>query len=90
MLLIQRRMKNTKKHAMQTLAVLAVRWRSQELKTYAHGRTIAYVSNTQNTWGDFKGFEAAFASKSYGDTVNMEKLECVSHVQKRLGTRLRT
>lgn len=40
--------------------------------------------------GDSKGFEAALASKPYGDLVIMEKLECVGHVQKRLGTRLRT
>lgn len=40
--------------------------------------------------GDSKGFEAASASKPYGDLVNMEKLECVGHVQKRLGTRLQT
>lgn len=56
---------------MLTLVVLAMRWRSQELKTYALDLKIAYVSNTQNTWGDgdSKGFEAAFASKSYGDRL---------------------
>lgn len=37
--------------------------------------------------GDSKGFEAALASNPYGDLVNMEKLECVGHGQKRLGTR---
>lgn len=28
--------------------------------------------------------------KPYGDTVNIEKLECIGHVQKRMGSRLRT
>lgn len=37
--------------------------------------------------GDSKGFAAVLESKPYGDDI--EKLECVGHVQKRLGTRLR-
>lgn len=28
--------------------------------------------------------------KPYGDTVIIEKLECIGHVQKRMGSRLRT
>lgn len=39
--------------------------------------------------GDSKGFEADLASKPYR-CVKIEKLECVRHLQKRLGTRLRT
>lgn len=39
--------------------------------------------------GDSKGFEAVLEDKPYGEDVVIEKLECVGHVQKRLGTRLR-
>lgn len=38
---------------------------------------------------DSKGFEAVLESQPYGKDVDIEKLECVGHVQKRLGTRLR-
>lgn len=39
--------------------------------------------------GDSKGFLKVQDSKPYGNNVLIEKLECVGHVQKRLGTRLR-
>ena len=39
--------------------------------------------------GDSKGFTAVLESKPYGDNVQITKLECVGHVQKRMGTRLR-
>ncbi|GFU14087.1 uncharacterized protein TNCV_2536361 [Trichonephila clavipes] len=38
--------------------------------------------------GDSKGFLTIKGAKVYGDT-EVEKLECVGHVQKRMGTRLR-
>ncbi|GFT12048.1 uncharacterized protein TNCV_726401 [Trichonephila clavipes] len=38
--------------------------------------------------GDSKGFLTIKEAKVYGDT-EVEKLECVGHVQKRMGTRLR-
>lgn len=38
--------------------------------------------------GDSKGFASVFESKPYGD-VNIIKLECIGHVQKRMGSRLR-
>ncbi|GFS71808.1 uncharacterized protein TNCV_3714981 [Trichonephila clavipes] len=38
--------------------------------------------------GDSKGFLTIKEAKVYGDT-EVEKLECVGHVQKRIGTRLR-
>ncbi|GFX30691.1 uncharacterized protein TNCV_4862151 [Trichonephila clavipes] len=38
--------------------------------------------------GDLKGFLTIKEAKVYGDT-EVEKLECVGHVQKRMGTRLR-
>lgn len=39
--------------------------------------------------GDSKGFQSVLEAKPYGDEVVIEKLECVGHIQKRLGTRLR-
>jgi hypothetical protein len=39
--------------------------------------------------GDCKGFSSVVESKPYGSTFNIEKLECVGHVQKRMGGRLR-
>ncbi|GFX50225.1 uncharacterized protein TNCV_2782471 [Trichonephila clavipes] len=38
--------------------------------------------------GDSKAYKAVLESKPYKD-VNIEKLECVGHVEKRMGTRLR-
>jgi hypothetical protein len=38
--------------------------------------------------GDSRGFLKATEAKPYGDSVTIEKFECVGHVQKRLGTRL--
>lgn len=40
--------------------------------------------------GDSGAFKSVFDSKPYGENVNITKLECVGHVQKRMGTRLRT
>lgn len=39
--------------------------------------------------GDSKGFTAVLESKPYGDGLDITKLECVGHVQKRMGSRLR-
>lgn len=39
--------------------------------------------------GDSKGFDQVVASKPYGDGFEIKKLECVGHVQKRIGGRLR-
>lgn len=36
-----------------------------------------------------KGFASVLENKPYGDNVDICKLECVGHVQKRVGTRLR-
>ncbi|XP_068084596.1 uncharacterized protein [Anabrus simplex] len=38
--------------------------------------------------GDSKSFKSVVEAKPYGD-VSVEKLECIGHVQKRMGTRLR-
>lgn len=39
--------------------------------------------------GDSKTFKSVVASKPYGDDVEIQKKECIGHVQKRMGTRLR-
>lgn len=39
--------------------------------------------------GDLKGFQTVASSKPYGDGFQIEKLDCVGHVQKRMGGRLR-
>jgi hypothetical protein len=39
--------------------------------------------------GDSRGFTAVSESQPYGPGVTIEKVECVGHVQKRMGTRLR-
>lgn len=39
--------------------------------------------------GDSKGFHVITTEKPYGDNFEVEKLECLAHVQKRMGSRLR-
>lgn len=39
--------------------------------------------------GDSKGYKTVCESYPYGQNVNIEKLECIGHVQKRMGARLR-
>ena len=39
--------------------------------------------------GDSKAHRSVVDAKHYGE-ANIENLECIGHVQKRLGTRLRT
>ncbi|KAG8297975.1 hypothetical protein J6590_108329 [Homalodisca vitripennis] len=39
--------------------------------------------------GDSKGFAAVLEDRPYGNDVQISKLECVDHVQKRVSTRLR-
>lgn len=40
--------------------------------------------------GDCKGFDTVNQLKPYGPDFEIEKMECVGHVQKRMGKRLRT
>jgi hypothetical protein len=40
--------------------------------------------------GDTSAFLQVHESKPYGDSVNIVKIECVNHIQKRMGTRIRT
>ncbi|GFT74208.1 uncharacterized protein TNCV_4081291 [Trichonephila clavipes] len=39
--------------------------------------------------GDTKTFNALSENKPYGDDHHIQKIECVGHMQKRMGTRLR-
>lgn len=39
--------------------------------------------------GDSKGFAAVLDDKFYGEDVPITKLECVGHLQNRVGTRMR-
>lgn len=39
--------------------------------------------------GDSKGFQSVKELKPYGADVQIDKLECIGHIQKRMGTRLR-
>ncbi|GFU90245.1 uncharacterized protein TNCV_3874491 [Trichonephila clavipes] len=51
-----------------------------------------YSSSPDNLFngdGDTKTFNALSENKPYGDGHLIQKIECVGHVQKRMGTRLR-
>lgn len=39
--------------------------------------------------GDSSAFSTVGKAKPYGDDFNIEKKECIGHVQKRMGSRLR-
>lgn len=39
--------------------------------------------------GDSRAYKAVCEAKPYGDELSIEKLECIGHVEKRMGTRLR-
>ncbi|GFU43177.1 uncharacterized protein TNCV_3775491 [Trichonephila clavipes] len=50
-------------------------------------RSVRYTS--YNGDGDSKTFSSITASNPYGEDITVSKNECVGHVQKRMGTRLR-
>jgi len=50
-------------------------------------REVRYVKYLGD--GDSKGFQKVVESNPYGDSVKVEKLECIGHIQKRMGRRLR-
>ncbi|GFT22617.1 uncharacterized protein TNCV_2983851 [Trichonephila clavipes] len=59
------------------------------LSTFQRSETSRKVCYTQYLGdGDSKGFLTMKEAKVYGDT-EVEKLECVGHVQKHMSTRLR-
>ena len=66
---------------MEAKGVLNIFNRSQELYNV---RYVQYLGD-----GDSKAFLKVIEAKPYGNSVNVEKLECLGHVQKRMGTRLR-
>lgn len=66
---------------MESEGVLRIFQRSEE--NYGV-RYVKYLGD-----GDSKGFGNVLENMPYGRTVKIEKLECVGHVQKRMGTRLR-
>ncbi|GFY11023.1 hypothetical protein TNCV_2201311 [Trichonephila clavipes] len=39
--------------------------------------------------GDTKTYMSLLEKKPYGDNIEIEKIECVGHIQKRMGSRLR-
>ncbi|GFX49322.1 uncharacterized protein TNCV_3334401 [Trichonephila clavipes] len=50
-------------------------------------RSVRYTSYIGD--GDSKTFSSITASHPYGEDITVSKIECVGHVQKRMGTRLR-
>ncbi|GFX79472.1 uncharacterized protein TNCV_824611 [Trichonephila clavipes] len=60
-------------------------------KTRGHSSLIGVctVIGAETGDGDTKTFNALSENKPYGDDYLIQKIECVGHVQKRMGTRLR-
>ncbi|GFV56318.1 DUF1758 domain-containing protein [Trichonephila clavipes] len=60
-------------------------------KTRGHSSLIGVctVIGAETGDGDTKTFNALSENKPYGDDYFIQKIECVGHVQKRMGTRLR-
>ncbi|GFT90733.1 uncharacterized protein TNCV_3010921 [Trichonephila clavipes] len=50
-------------------------------------RSVRYTSYIGD--GDSKTFSSITASNPYGEDIPVSKIECVGHVKKRIGTRLR-
>ncbi|GFT63904.1 uncharacterized protein TNCV_4401991 [Trichonephila clavipes] len=60
-------------------------------KTRGHSSLIGVctVIGAETGYGDTKTFNVLSENKPYGDHHLIQKIECVGHVQKRMGTRLR-
>lgn len=67
---------------MEAEGVLNIYRRSEETRKV---RYLKYLGD-----GDSKGFLKVSEAKVYGPEATVEKLECIGHVQKRMGARLRT
>jgi hypothetical protein len=52
-----------------------------------HTRGISYTKYLGD--GDSKPYQRVVTKNPYGPNISVTKLECVSHVQKRIGARLR-
>ncbi|GFX49109.1 uncharacterized protein TNCV_3077271 [Trichonephila clavipes] len=79
-------LKNLKNHngsagMMETVGMVRIFQRS-----LSH-RSVRYTSYIGD--GDSKTFSSITASNPYGEDITVSKIECVGHVQKRMGTRLR-
>lgn len=67
---------------MEVAGVINIFQRSEELHNVRYDK---YLGD-----GDTAAYATIAGLKPYGPQCNIEKLECVGHVQKRMGTRLRT
>ena len=75
---------NHKKSSGSMEAAGAILMFSRPIKNYGL-RYTSYIGD-----GDTSSFNEVKSSKPYGEEITIEKLECVGHVQKRLGTRCRS
>ncbi|GFT27227.1 uncharacterized protein TNCV_5140391 [Trichonephila clavipes] len=66
---------------MEVAGALSIFQRSQSLYIVRYTK---YLGD-----GDSKAFTSIVENKVYGDHCSVEKLECIGHVMKRMGTRLR-
>ncbi|GFY15345.1 patj homolog [Trichonephila clavipes] len=66
---------------METVGMIRIFQRSL---SYRSVRYTSYIGG-----GDSKTFSSITASNPYGEDITVSKIECVGHVQKRMGTRLR-
>ncbi|GFY16751.1 uncharacterized protein TNCV_2788731 [Trichonephila clavipes] len=66
---------------MEVAGALSIFQRSQSLYNVRYTK---YLGD-----GDSKAFTSIVENKVYGDYCSVEKLECIGHVMKRMGTRLR-
>ncbi|GFW55569.1 uncharacterized protein TNCV_119531 [Trichonephila clavipes] len=56
----------------------------QRLLSHLFVRYTSYIGD-----GDSETFSSITASNPYGENITVSKIECVGHVQKRMGTRSR-
>ena len=88
----QRRTGNKKPHVCKINHIESSgRMESAGAVAFFHESTTKYGLRYANYIGDgdTESFKKVLDSKPYGDSLIPKKLECVGHVQKRLGTRLR-
>ncbi|GFV40183.1 uncharacterized protein TNCV_4462351 [Trichonephila clavipes] len=74
----------------EILKATAVRWSSWSSIHFQRSQSLYNVRYTKYLGdGDSKAFTSIVENKVYGDHCSVEKLECIGHVMKRMGTRLR-
>ncbi|GFW74615.1 uncharacterized protein TNCV_961901 [Trichonephila clavipes] len=74
-------------HVEKIILALLVRWRLRIFNRSEKLHNLKYSNYIGD--GDTKTFNALSENKPYGDDYLIQKIECVGHVQKRMGTRLR-